>query len=154
MSDWENIGNQSIVANQTFNAAATYPAVTVMKDIKMNAESEDQKPVWKLVYTSFVLLLMFAALISDKIGADMIMMVALTLLMASNIITIKEGLEGFSNEGLLTVLVLFVVAAGISHTGALVSLPKNSVLFLFQSVPEASNLPCFFVTRTGTWENY
>jgi hypothetical protein len=42
--------------------------------------------------------------------------------MASKIITIQEGLEGFSNEGLLTVLVLFVVAAGISHTGALVSL--------------------------------
>ena len=47
------------------------------------------------------------------------MIVALTLLMASKIISIQEGLAGFANEGLLTVLVLFVVAAGISHTGAL-----------------------------------
>jgi hypothetical protein len=45
--------------------------------------------------------------------------------MASKIISIKEGLDGFANEGLLTVLVLFVVAAGISHTGALVSIYEN-----------------------------
>jgi hypothetical protein len=68
---------------------------------------------------------MFVALISDRVGADMVMMVALTLLMASKIISIKEGLDGFANEGLLTVLVLFVVAAGISHTGALVSIYEN-----------------------------
>ncbi len=62
---------------------------------------------------------MFAALISDRVGADMVMVSALTLLMASEIISIEEGVAGFANEGLLTVLVLFVVAAGISHTGAL-----------------------------------
>jgi membrane protein YqaA with SNARE-associated domain len=31
----------------------------------------------------------------------------------------EEGLAGFANEGLLTVAVLFVVAAGISATGGL-----------------------------------
>jgi len=66
-----------------------------------------------------VLAFMFVALISDRVGADMVMMTSLTLCMASGIITIEEGLVGFSNEGLLTVLVLFVVAAGIGHTGAL-----------------------------------
>lgn len=66
-----------------------------------------------------VLFLMFVALISDKVGADMVMLGALTLCMAAKIITVEEGLEGFANEGLITVLVLFVVAAGISHTGAL-----------------------------------
>lgn len=67
----------------------------------------------------FVLAFMFVALISDRVGADMVMMTSLTLCMASGIISVEEGLEGFSNEGLLTVLVLFVVAAGIGHTGAL-----------------------------------
>lgn len=63
----------------------------------------------------------------------MVMVSALTLLMASEIITVQEGVAGFANEGLLTVLVLFVVAAGISHTGALdwymgkmLGRPKNS----------------------------
>jgi hypothetical protein len=47
------------------------------------------------------------------------MMVALTFFMASEIISVKEGLAGFANEGVLTVLCLFVVAEGISKTGAL-----------------------------------
>ena len=74
---------------------------------------------WEIIYMSCVLLFMFIALLSDRIGADMVMMVSLTLCMAPGIISIEEGLVGFSNEGLLTVLVLFVVAAGIGHTGAL-----------------------------------
>ena len=80
---------------------------------------QDEGSLWQIIYTSIVLLLMFAALISDKVGADMVMVFAVTLLMASKIITNQEGVAGFANEGLLTVLVLFVVAAGISHTGAL-----------------------------------
>lgn len=47
------------------------------------------------------------------------MLAALTACMASNVISIEEGLSGFSNEGVLTVLVLFVVAAGIQLTGGL-----------------------------------
>jgi di/tricarboxylate transporter len=74
---------------------------------------------WQIIYVSLVLLYMFGALISDRVGADMVMVSALALLMASQIISVQEGLAGFANEGLLTVLVLFVVAAGISHTGAL-----------------------------------
>ncbi|EED91156.1 hypothetical protein THAPSDRAFT_269063 [Thalassiosira pseudonana CCMP1335] len=62
---------------------------------------------------------MFAALLSDRIGADLVMLAALTACMAANIITVAEGLSGFSNEGVLTVLVLFVVAAGIQVTGGL-----------------------------------
>lgn len=126
MPEWENIGNDPSVKDLIFlqasNSTDLLNTTTMIQEETMDDESEEEKrPLWKLIYTSFVLLLMFIALISDKIGADMIMMAALTLLMASKIITIKEGLEGFSNEGLLTVLVLFVVAAGISHTGALVS---------------------------------
>ncbi len=75
--------------------------------------------LWEIIYVSVVLFIMFVALVSDRVGADLVMVGALTLLIASEIITIQEGLAGFANEGLLTVLVLFVVAAGISHTGAL-----------------------------------
>jgi di/tricarboxylate transporter len=49
----------------------------------------------------------------------MVMLVALTMFMVSGIISIEEGLEGFSNEGVLTVMALFAVAAGISKTCAL-----------------------------------
>jgi di/tricarboxylate transporter len=62
---------------------------------------------------------MFGALISDRIGADSVMLTALTAFAAAEIINLSEALEGFSNEGLMTVMVLFIVAEGISKTGAL-----------------------------------
>ena len=84
-----------------------------------DAGVEDDVKLWEVIYTCGVLLFMFAALISDRIGADSVMMISLTALMAARIITVAEGLQGFSNEGLMTVLTLFVVADGISKTGAL-----------------------------------
>eukprot|EP00804_Cyclotella_cryptica_P009262 CCRYP_016753-RE/>CCRYP_016753-RE protein AED:0.30 eAED:0.30 QI:0/0.66/0.5/1/0.33/0/4/153/602 len=47
------------------------------------------------------------------------MLTALTALYLAQIIDIKEALAGFSSSGLLTVLVLFVVAEGLNKTGAL-----------------------------------
>jgi di/tricarboxylate transporter len=81
-------------------------------------EAEDGK-TWEIVYTSVVIVLMFAALASDRLGADSIILAALTALMAAQVITVKEGFQGFANEGVLTVLALFVVAEGITKTGAL-----------------------------------
>lgn len=81
--------------------------------------NEDDAVLWQMIYVIVIMFIMFISLILDKAGADMIMVGTLTLLMASGIITIPEGLEGFSNEGILTVMSLFVVAAGVGHTGAL-----------------------------------
>jgi uncharacterized membrane protein len=80
-------------------------------------EPAESYETWEIAYTSLVLMWMFVALLSDKLGADSVMLIALTAFMASEIITIEEGLVGFSNEGLMSVLVLFVVAEGISKTG-------------------------------------
>jgi len=103
-----------------------YPAVELdifyncLRINRQTLENSNDGETWQIVYTCIILLLMFIALISDRVGADMVMCSALALLMApSKILTVSEGIEGFANEGLLTVLVLFVVAAGISHTGAL-----------------------------------
>jgi len=61
--------------------------------------------LWQMIYVGVVLLVMFALLISDKIGADMVMLAALTACMAAQIITIQEGVEGFANVAVLTVMV-------------------------------------------------
>jgi hypothetical protein len=82
-------------------------------------EEEDPVLLWEIIYTCVVLFGMFAALVSDRFGADSIMLTALTAFMAAKIISVGEGLEGFANQGLMTVLTLFVVAEGISKTGAL-----------------------------------
>jgi hypothetical protein len=54
---------------------------------------------------SVVLFFMFAFLVTDRLGPDSVMMTALAFCMAAGIVTIKEGLQGFSNEGVLTVMV-------------------------------------------------
>ncbi|KAL7518562.1 hypothetical protein ACHAWX_003377 [Stephanocyclus meneghinianus] len=98
------------------------PAPMDASDLRRDLADESDADVgstWEMIYTGCVLLLMFAALLSDRIGADMVMLAALTMCMAANIITVSEGVSGFSNEGVLTVLVLFVVAAGIQVTGGL-----------------------------------
>ena len=89
------------------------------EDADGEISEENEVFLWEVIYTCVVLLWMFVALLSDRVGADSVMLVALTAFMAAQIISVEEGLAGFANEGLLTVLTLFVVAEGISRTGAL-----------------------------------
>ncbi|KAL7519159.1 hypothetical protein ACHAWX_003953 [Stephanocyclus meneghinianus] len=81
--------------------------------------TEAPPPKWEAVFTVIVLVLTFGTLILDKVGTDSVMLTALTALYLARIIDIKEALAGFSSSGLLTVLVLFVVAEGLNKTGAL-----------------------------------
>mmetsp|Transcript_84290 Transcript_84290/g.233623 ORF Transcript_84290/g.233623 Transcript_84290/m.233623 type:complete len:1150 (+) Transcript_84290:75-3524(+) len=74
---------------------------------------------WQAVVMVLVLCAMFVALMSDRVGADVVMLSALAVSMAAGIVSVPEGLGGFANEGLLTVVALFVVAEGISRTGGL-----------------------------------
>jgi di/tricarboxylate transporter len=75
--------------------------------------------VFQVTWMILVLLLMLVLLLSDRVYADHVMVLALALLLAGQTVSVPEALAGFSNEGLLTVLVLFVVASGISRTGGL-----------------------------------
>ena len=45
----------------------------------------------------------FAALVRDAAGPDFVMVGMLAVFMALGIVTIDQGLQGFMNEGLLTV---------------------------------------------------
>ncbi len=62
-----------------------------------------------------------------RIGPHLVLMAALTILSAVGILTGKEALAGFSNEGLITVAAMFVVAAGIHASGG-IDLLVNRVL--------------------------
>jgi di/tricarboxylate transporter len=58
-------------------------------------------------------------LITTSISADVIFLGGLTLLIASQVISPEDALIGFSNQGMLTVGALYVVAAGLKETGAI-----------------------------------
>jgi di/tricarboxylate transporter len=76
-------------------------------------------PVWHQVVVSLTLAIMLGIMMFEYIGPDWVFVAGLTVFMVTEIVTVKEGLAGFSNEGLWTVMALFIVAEGLSRTGAL-----------------------------------
>ena len=105
--------------SSSFNETTSITATMSHRLLEESQPEEEEPALWEMIYTGVVLLGMFAALLMDRLGADSVMMAALTLYMIAGVITVQEGIAGFSNEGILTVIVLFVVAEGISKTGAL-----------------------------------
>lgn len=68
----------------------------------------------------FSLALALAALLlmsSGRFAPHLVMMAVLVVLSVSGIISADQALAGFSNSGLITVVAMFVVAAGIHHSG-------------------------------------
>ena len=60
--------------------ASTSPSITMsLSSTRLIVEDESSGELWEVIYMSVVLFLTFGALISDKIGADLVMISALTL---------------------------------------------------------------------------
>lgn len=84
-------------------------------------------------YLTLVILLgLFALLIKTKLPPAAVFMGALTLAITLDLAPTAELLHGFSNTGMLTIGVLFIVASGMYSTGAismisdkLIGLPKT-----------------------------
>jgi len=70
-------------------------------------------------YTSALLIVMTFLLIKEWIGMEITLFGALLLLLAAKVITLEEAFVGFSNEGMLSVGLLYIVAGAIENTGAL-----------------------------------
>ncbi len=66
-----------------------------------------------------VILLCLSLLITTHYSVDMILLAGMAFLLISGIITPTEALSGFSNEGMLTVAALYVVAGALKETGAI-----------------------------------
>lgn len=71
----------------------------------------------EMMFVLILLLAMFAALVFEAARPDMVIFSVLVILMLSGILTAEEALSGFSNEGMLTVALLFIVAGVIQKTG-------------------------------------
>ncbi|KAI2503098.1 divalent anion Na symporter [Fragilaria crotonensis] len=80
---------------------------------------ESEAPVWEAVVVSIAIFVMLVVICTDYIGPDWVMVATNTLFMATGIISVKEGLEGFSNNSILTIMVLLLIGEGLGRTGAL-----------------------------------
>ncbi|MDQ2070139.1 SLC13 family permease [Natronospira bacteriovora] len=70
------------------------------------------------VLTAGVVLGLMGLLMFTRLPVDAVFVGALTLLLVAGVISADQALSGFSNEGLATVAVLYVVVAGLRDTGA------------------------------------
>ncbi|MFN3729688.1 MAG: SLC13 family permease [Fimbriimonadaceae bacterium] len=80
---------------------------------------------WQGWFSMGVVVLLLTVLAGTSIAADMAFVAALALLLVTGILNPKEALAGFSNEGMLTVAVLYVVAVGVKNTGVIGWISKS-----------------------------
>ena len=78
-----------------------------------------------IVFVLLALIGMIAALVWDKMRPGMVLLTVVVFFLCVGILTPKEMLEGFSNKGMITVAMLFLVSEGVRQSGALGQLIKN-----------------------------
>lgn len=74
---------------------------------------------WEVVVTLGVVAMLLVTLIKEWAPTDLTFMSATAVLAGLKIISPSEAVSGFSNSGMLTVAMLFVVSAGLRETGVL-----------------------------------
>jgi len=92
-----------------------------------------------------VLVVMVAGLICGRFGADLVLLGGLGVLLLTGVLTPADAVTGFAQPAVVTIAVLYVVAAGLRETGAMTKmtamlLGKPSALWVAQlrlSVPVA-----------------
>ena len=72
---------------------------------------------WDAWFTLAVLVLALGALIFTRVAPDVALVGAVAILLLAGVIGPKQALSGLSNEGMVTVGVLFIVGAGVRETG-------------------------------------
>jgi di/tricarboxylate transporter len=73
---------------------------------------------WQAWLTVGTLVAAFGVMSTDRVSPDKVMVAALSLLILGGVVSAERALIGFSNQGMLTVALLFVVAAAIRRSGA------------------------------------
>jgi len=80
---------------------------------------------WEASITLFTLLLVMLLLLTTRRSPDVILVAGVSLLTLCGVLSPKQAIAGLSNEGVVTILVLFAVAAGLQATGAMVWMSKG-----------------------------
>ncbi|MBK7403219.1 MAG: SLC13 family permease [Phycisphaerales bacterium] len=105
---------------------------------------------WETWYTLAVVGLLVAALVSNRVGTDTAMLGALTLIMLAGIIEPAKAVAGFADPSVLMIAALFVVACGLSETGATVAIaqrllgrPKGGISARFRLMIPVATMSAF-----------
>ena len=74
---------------------------------------------FELVFMACVIVLMLMALMKEMLRPGLILFTAVVLLLCAGIINPEEALKGFSNKGMITVALLYLVSEGVRKSGLL-----------------------------------
>ena len=75
--------------------------------------------------TIATVLTMFSVLLFTKLRADLVFLGAIAILFVTGVLDAKEAFSGFSSTSVVVIGVLFVVVAGLTHTGVLQWIVKH-----------------------------
>ena len=75
--------------------------------------------------TIATVLSMFTVLLFTKLRADLVFLGAMGILFVTGVLNAKEAFSGFSSTSVVVIGVLFVVVAGLTHTGVLQWIVKH-----------------------------
>ena len=70
-------------------------------------------------FVTIVLLLLLVALIKEALRPGIVLFSGAVVFLCAGVLTPKEVLEGFSNKGMITVALLFLVSEGVRRSGLL-----------------------------------
>ncbi|MDY0021443.1 SLC13 family permease [Arenimonas caeni] len=76
------------------------------------------------ILTLLVLVGAVALFVTEKLPVDVVAMLVLASLLVLGLVNPAEALSGFSSEATITVAAMFVLSAGLAHTGALLSIGR------------------------------
>lgn len=110
---------------------------------------------WEAYLTLTVVAGVLGGLALTRIAADVVLMCGLVVLVISRVLTPQQALNGFANTGVMTIAVLYVIAAGLKETGAvhwiahsLLGQPKSVQKAQMRMVAPASLLSAFMNNTT------
>ncbi|WP_087973174.1 SLC13 family permease [Oceanobacillus rekensis] len=79
----------------------------------------------EIVFVLVMVIAMFGALLFEIASPAFIVSLVLVIFLITGILSPKEALSGFSNEGMLTVALLFIVAGAVQKTGIIENILKS-----------------------------
>lgn len=77
--------------------------------------------------TAVTVLVIFLLLAKSRLPPYLVMLAGLLVLFSTGVLDADAALSGFSNSGLVTIAVLFVVAAGLRQTGTIALLVRSAL---------------------------
>ncbi|MFB4167192.1 SLC13 family permease [Virgibacillus sp. JSM 102003] len=97
---------------------------------------------FNMIFVLIMIIAMLAGLLLEVARPDMVVFSVLVILLICGILTPNEALSGFSNEGMLTIALLFIVAGAVQKSGLIDQMMEN---WLKNSKTQTGSMLRFFL---------